>query len=351
MSKTVTRKLDSLADNYRGKSEVSELKILLVDSKTGFRYQFNDSGTKSQHLIASSTKMMVASVLQQLVDEGRLDFSEPIAKYLPRFDFEKLNVFEGRDFSHEIRVRDIVAQSSGIADYYQLKRLPQKGDLESASKNDPGWSFEEAIELARSLPAKFPPNSQKANYSATNYQLVGRLIEQITGSSLDKELQKRIFEPLGMKHSELLTMNNLESFDQASQVLIGKQKYLGARRIASVRAEGAVISTLEDCSKFLQGFFSGELLNSASRENLMNSWLRIFPAIRYGSGVMTLNLPRIATRSPHSVGLVGHSGATGHLMFYDPVQSIHLILTINQLRPSLLPYRLLSSTLRILNSR
>jgi D-alanyl-D-alanine carboxypeptidase len=295
--------------------------------------------------------MMVSTIIQQLVDEGKIDFSDSIAKYLPRVDYEKLNVFEGKDYSSEIRVRDIVSQTSGIADYYQLKRLPRKGDLESASRNDPGWSFQEAMELARSLPSKFPPNSGRAHYSATNYQLVGRIIEQVTGSSLEAELHKRIFEPMGMKHSELLTMNNLQAFDQISQVLVGKQKYSGAKRIASVRAEGAVVSTLEDTSRFLQGFFTGQLLKIASRENLMNSWLPIFPAISYASGVMTLNLPRIATRAPHPGGLVGHSGASGHLMFFDPVQSIYLILTINQLRPSVLPYRLLSAVLRILNSR
>jgi D-alanyl-D-alanine carboxypeptidase len=347
----LVRKLDFLALRYRGAPTVSELKLLVHDSRTGFRYEFKEPGAKSTHLIASSTKIMVATVVQQLADEGQLDFSESIAKYLPSSDFEGLNVFEGRDLSSKIRVRDIVAQTSGIADYYQLKRLPTKGDISAASRDDPGWSFEEAIDLARSLPAKFPPNCAKAHYSATNYQLVGRLIEQITGSSVETELHKRIFDPLGMKQSELLTMNNLESFDQASQVLIGRNKYYGAKRIASVRAEGAVVSTLEDSAKFLQGFFAGKLLNRASRENLMEASLPMFPAIRYASGVMTLSLPRIATRAAHSVGLVGHSGATGHLMFCDPVESIYFVLTINQLRPSLLPYKILASTLKILNSR
>ena len=347
----ISTKLDSLLLRYRNKPEVSELKLLVSNSNDGFSYSWQSPESKPTHLIASSTKMMAATVVQQLADEGKLQFADPITKYLPESDSSGLHVFGGQDLTNQVTVRAVVSHTSGIADYYQTKRLPKNGDLETISRDDPGWSFEEALDVARALPAKFPPHSGKAHYSATNYQLVGRIIEQVSGSSLESELQRRIFDPLGMSQSCLLTMNNLSEFEKASQVLLGNQKYAGAKRIASLGAEGAVISSLEDTAKFMQSFFSGDLLSPTSRDNLLDNWLPIFPRINYASGVMSLNLPRFITKASHAKGLLGHSGATGHVMFYDPIEKLTIVATINQLSPSTLPYRLMAAVLRILNSR
>jgi D-alanyl-D-alanine carboxypeptidase len=215
---------------------------------------------------------------------------------------------------------------------------------------DPGWSFEEAIALARTLPAKFPPNSGKASYSFTNYQLVGRLIEAITNQPLSEVFRIRIFEPLELSQTSLVTTEDLGSFHDASQVLIGKQKYLGARRIASLGAEGSIVSSTSDTTKFLKRFFSGEIISEAGRESLLANWLPIFPGIRYAAGVMSLGLPRFATRAKHSGRYLGHSGATGHFMFYDPIDKLTIVGTTNQLKPSTVPYLLMASVLRAINS-
>jgi D-alanyl-D-alanine carboxypeptidase len=228
--------------------------------------------------------------------------------------------------------------------------LPNKGDLAQISSQDPGWSFEEAIALARTLPAKFPPNSGKANYSFTNYQLVGRVIEAVTNHSLSEVFRTRIFEPLELTQTSLVTHEDLGSFHDASQVLIGKQEYLGARRIASLGAEGSIVSSTEDTTKFLKSFFSAEIISETGRDSLLANWLPIFPGIRYAAGVMSLGLPRFATGASHRGRYLGHSGATGHFMFYDPIEKLTIVGTINQLRPSTIPFRIMASVLRVINS-
>jgi D-alanyl-D-alanine carboxypeptidase len=329
---------------------ISELKIQVAGLKPAQSYSWRTSESKATHLIASGTKMFAATVIQQLAEAGKLSLSDSIAKHLPVSDYANLNVQDGVDYSDQITVRDLLSHTSGIADYYQLKRLPNKGDLAQISSQDPGWSFEEAIALARTLPAKFPPNSGKANYSFTNYQLVGRLIEAVTNQPLSEVFRTQIFEPLELSQTSLVTHEDIGSFHEASQVLIGKQKYLGARRIASLGAEGSIVSSTHDITKFLNSFFSGELISEAGRDNLLSQWLPIFRGIRYATGVMSLGLPRFATKAKHSGRYLGHSGATGHFMFYDPIDKLTIVGTTNQLKPSTAPYRLMASVLRVMNS-
>jgi D-alanyl-D-alanine carboxypeptidase len=344
------QKLDSVLSSFSRKPGVSELKLQVSGDGSDLDYSWRTPGAKDTHLIASSTKLFAAALVQQLADEGKLQLTDSIGKHLPKSDYENLNVQSKVDLSDQITVRDLLSHTSGIGDYYQLKRLPKKGDLARISEQDPGWSFEEAISLARTLRAQFPPNSGKANYSFTNYQLVGRLIESVTREPLGAALRTRIFEPLELRQTTLLTPGDLESFHSASQVLIGNQPYLGARRIASLGAEGAIVSSTEDTTKFMKQFFSGTLVSGPGRDTLMRHWLPIFPGVKYSSGVMSLGLPRFATRASHRSRYLGHSGATGHFMFFDPINKITVVGTTNQLQPSIMPYRLMASVLRIINS-
>jgi D-alanyl-D-alanine carboxypeptidase len=335
---------------YAKNPEVSELKIQLTNLNTGLNYLWQAPGSQKTHLIASGTKMFAATVVQRLAEAGKLSLSDPIGKHLPMSDYRNLNVQDGLDCSSQITISDLLRHTSGIADYYQLKRLPKKGDLGQLSADDPGWSFEEAIDLARQLPTKFPPNSGKALYSFTNYQLIGRIIESVTNQSLSETFRTQIFEPLELRNTSLLTPETLDSFYSSSQVLIGRQNYLGARRIASLGAEGAIVSSTEDTTKFLQQFFLGKLVSESGRDNLLSQWLPIFPGIRYAAGVMSLGLPRFATRALHRGRYLGHSGATGHFMFFDPVEKLTVVGTTNQLKPSTISHRLMASVLRVINS-
>jgi D-alanyl-D-alanine carboxypeptidase len=343
-------KLNSICVRYSKKKLVSELKVQVSSSLTGLSFTWQSPCSKPTHLIASSTKMFAATVLQQLVDEQKLSLYDSIADHLPTNDYENLNVQDSVDFSNQITLRDLLAHTSGIADYYQLKRLPKNSDLAQFSAQDPGWNFEEALDIARGLPPKFPPHSGKAHYSFTNYQLVGRIIEAVENQPLSEVFRTRIFEPLSLNQTGLLTLGNLDLLSNASQVLAGKQRYLGSRRIASLGAEGAIVSSTQDTTKFLKAFFEQGLISEIGRESLLSNFLPIFPSINYAAGVMSLGLPRFATRAKSDVRYLGHSGATGHLMFYDPMQKLTIVVTINQLQPSTIPYRLMASVLRVINS-
>jgi len=350
MADSLVLRLNSLLSSFAGREDVSELKLQLVCPEIGLDYIWQDSASATRHLVASSTKLIAASIIQQLVEEQKLELTDVLTKHLPASEVANLNRFGGEDQSAKITVFDVLAQRSGIADYYQLKRLPKKGDVSAISASDPGWSYQEALDLAKSLPAKFPPGAAKAHYSATNYQIVGSLIEQLTGSSFADAVKSRITLPLGMSETTVLTRSNLEEFDKASKVLLGNVHYLGARRIASLGAEGAIISSTKDMTRFIRAFFEDQVVSQSSRELMMSNWLPIFTGVKYGQGIMALGLPKLLTGSSSASSYFGHAGATGHLMFFEPKAKLSIVGTINQLKPSRAPYRLMISALRLINS-
>ena len=277
---------------------------------------------------------------------GDLTLEQPLASVLPRTDLEGLNRFGGVDHAEDITVRDVLAHTSGIPNYYATKALDQRSDIAAVTAADPGWSYDETLEIARGMDAPFAPHSGRAQYSFTNYQLVGRLIETIEGCSLAAALRRELLDPLGLNDTALLTPESLELFDAASPLLHGSQSYRGARRLASLGAEGALVSTTADTMRFLRAVLEGEALDPRILALATADRLPLFPRVTYGVGIMALGLPRLLTRLPRPGVLFGHAGMTGHVMFAEPVSGLHAVGTINQLATPRLSFRLLMGALR-----
>ncbi|MBX9717464.1 MAG: beta-lactamase family protein, partial [Microbacteriaceae bacterium] len=245
-----------------------------------------------------------------------------------------------------ITVRDVLAHTSGIPNYYAAKALDPASDIAAVTAADPGWSYHEALELARGMAAPFAPNSGRAQYSFTNYQLVGRLIETVYGCSLSDALDRELLAPLALSDTALLTPRTRPLFDAASLLLHGTQSYRGARRLASLGAEGALVSTTADTMRFLRALVDGELLDPATLDLALRDRLPLFPRVTYGVGLMGLSLPRLLSGLPKPGILIGHAGMTGHVMFAEPVGGLAVVGTINQLAAPRLSFRLLAGALR-----
>jgi CubicO group peptidase (beta-lactamase class C family) len=71
---------------------------------------------------------------------------------------------------------------------------------------DHSWTADEAIARSKTLKPLFEPGrSKKTHYSDTNYQLLGKIIEQITGKTIEENYHERLFKPLGLSHTYLYT--------------------------------------------------------------------------------------------------------------------------------------------------
>ncbi|MFF3228733.1 serine hydrolase domain-containing protein [Nocardia suismassiliense] len=149
--------------------------------------------------IGSNTKTYVATVIMQLVAEGKVDLDASIERYLPG-----MVQGNGND-GNRISVRQVLQHTSGVPDY--LGRGAGDGiTTQNSEQIDPDeetlrWQHFEMTELVRramTAPPQFEPGA-KSVYTNTNYLLAGLLIERVTGNPAADEIGRRILEPLGLR--------------------------------------------------------------------------------------------------------------------------------------------------------
>lgn len=138
----------------------------------------------SPYFIASATKLHTTALVMQLRAEGRLTLDDPVSKHLPPDKLRGIHVFEGADHGNAMTIRHLLAHTSGLADYFEQAQVHATSIMgELASGRDRSWTLEDVLELNRTkLKPKFAPGTPgKAFYSDTNYQLLGAVVEGITG--------------------------------------------------------------------------------------------------------------------------------------------------------------------------
>lgn len=127
--------------------------------------------------LASLTKPITAMGVLILVDQGRLRLDDPIARYMPEFRMER------RDLgSPPITVRHLLQQTSGI---------PYAGRSPSVPTGIEGFA----------MPRQMYPAGTHHEYSNSNYELLGLLIERVTGQSYDEYMRENLFGPVDMKNT------------------------------------------------------------------------------------------------------------------------------------------------------
>ncbi len=293
----------------------------------------------SQYFIASTTKLYITAIIMRLRQKGKLSLDDPISRYFDNQVLENLLIYRGVDYAREIIVRQLLAHTSGLPDYFQQKRANGKSlEDELTSGQDQDWSFEQVIsEVKKMKPAFRPGQPGKALYSDTNYQLLGRIIETVTGTKLVAALKAYIFEPLGLQRTYLY----VDSADTAPAIIYFKEKpLLIPRAMTGFGPDGGIVSTSSELLRFIQAFFRGELF-PIEYFGEMKRWNRIFFPLEYGVGVARFKLPRLFSPFKAPPELLGHSGLSGAFAFYGPEKDVYLAGTVNQIDQPSLSFRLM----------
>ena len=132
--------------------------------------------------IGSITKTFTATVILQLVDEGKLGLDDPVSKYQP----------EVPNGVH-ITIRQLLNMTSGLFEYSQDLGYNQALDADPAKV----WNLKDLLAISFKHPPDFAPG-KGWHYTNTSYILLGMIIEQLTHQSVEEVFQQRIFTPLGM---------------------------------------------------------------------------------------------------------------------------------------------------------
>jgi CubicO group peptidase (beta-lactamase class C family) len=300
--------------------------------------------------IASVTKLYTATVVMLLAERGQLALEDTIAKYLPQAMIQGIHVYAGEEFSDQITIGDLLSHRSGIADYYSDKAADGKSAfdlfLEDPTRH---WTVDETIGRARSLKAQFPPGMATA-YSDTNFQLLGKIIQSVTGQPLHTIYEGLLFRPLGLERTWLV---GYRPERLGTPGISPADIYLGDRNITLVRsngsywADGGIISTASEMIKFLKALKEGKLVRPETLLR-MHDWHHWQFPMQYGYGTMYFSLPFPLAGPTGLPAMWGHSGTTGSFLYYVPKSDLYIAGTINQTESKFAPFGLIRKAIAAL---
>jgi CubicO group peptidase (beta-lactamase class C family) len=343
---------------------------LLVGRGDDIALQWN-SGVADDAIfrIASMTKPITSVAFMQLVEQGKVALTDPVAKYIP--EFAKLGVFVGgggsvpfmtRPPMTQMRIVDLLRHTAGFTYSFQeqgnIDAAYRKTDVESWTKN----TSQSMIDTLAQIPLEFDPGTQW-NYSVAT-DIVGILVERISGLSLPEYFQTHIFAPLGMADTFFQV-----PADKASRIPDGfgfdpeaKMKLIDKAGSESAWAKGwtfnsgggGLASSISDYHRFCRMLLNGGALDGAQilspktielmtanhipgGQDLTQMSKSLFSeaemaGIGFGLGFAT-TIDSAATLAPCSNGDFYWGGMYSTAFFVDPVEDIIMIF-MTQLLPS-----------------
>ncbi|MEU4314980.1 serine hydrolase domain-containing protein [Nocardia sp. NPDC024068] len=266
--------------------------------------------------IGSNTKTFTATVVLQLVAEGKLELDAPVANTLPEFGFDE-----------RITVRMVLRHTSGIfnftGEYFPDGTVVPGITCTISGKEWVDNRFatylpEELVRLALSKPARFEPGTGWS-YSNTNYVVARLLIEKVTGRSVAEEMQRLILGPLGLTGTIAPTVQtevpepHAHAYYRYDDAGVEQTVDVTRQNPSWISSGGDMISTTRDLHIFISALNSGKLLPAELLAEMRTPHPTGIPGMDYGLGVFVQQTDG-GTVITHNGGAAGH----GALMFSTP---------------------------------
>jgi CubicO group peptidase (beta-lactamase class C family) len=259
--------------------------------------------------IGSLTKQFTAAAILLLEERGKLKIEDPIRKYLPDEPaaWDKVTIYH------------LLTHTSGIMNHLNLPEATKMVPFPQTP--------DQLMALVRDKPLDFAPG-EKMNYSNSGYNLLGCLIEKVSGQRYQDFIQKNIFTPLGMKDS---------GYDSNSDIILRRAAGYSPGPGGPVNAEfvhmsntysaGGLYSTTEDLLRWEQGLFGGKLLSHESLQRMSTPYLNGYA---FGLGVDAVHGRK---RISHEGGVPGFNSC----LAYYPETKVTVVALSNMFRPEIAP--------------
>jgi len=290
--------------------------------------------------IASMTKPVTGAAILMLLDDGKLNVGDPVAKYLP--EFASLKTPSGKPAN--LTITQILTHTSGLGE----ATGPAAQQARTLADLVPIW-------LA--APMQYEPGAQW-KYTQSGINAAARIVEVVSGMTFDAFLQKRLFDPLGMKDT---TFYPSDAQRARLATAYAKNKETGALESVPPRPEfgprdrppqgnGGLYSTAPDYARFCQMLLNGgtldgrRYLSAAAMKFLTTPQTGDLPTgffqgdtygnrgTNYGWGIATsiLRTPHDGVAAMLSPGTYGHGGAWGTQAWIDPVKGVAYVLMVQR---------------------
>lgn len=316
-----SEEMNKTFDNYIETKFVVSSAFKVVDRNHDFIWEKSTDDMNSDTLFctASITKMFTSVVILKLISEGVISFDGTLADYLPKELYEDTLVYNGTDYSSSVTIRQLLSHTSGMPDYFTEMSEKYDSIYEICyTGHDEAYQYETILDMTRNLPAHCKPGETEiAVYSDFNFQLLGKIIEQVTGKSLGENYSDYIFEPLkmtstflfeeGMKWGDIITIRGKETIGQYPLMQ------------ASEWAAGGIVSTCNDLVTFLEAYFDYRLFDEKYKDDVFH-FNEMSTDRSYGLGLMHIT---------KGFEMYGHNGSLGTIAIYCPSLKTFVVGTLN----------------------
>lgn len=311
--------------------------------------------------IASQTKAITSVAVMTLFEEGKFLLDDPISKYIPAFAHPQvLDTFNEKDSSYttkpatrEITIRDLLTHTSGI-DYAQIgspkmKAIYAKANIEAGFVDQKKLLATDIDKLGR-LPLAANPG-EKFIYSLS-VDVLGRLVEVVSGMSLSEYFQKRIFEPLGMndtyfdlppsKANRLVVTYTVNPKTQqlvpwSDNTFPGVDINYPLKKYGYYAGGAGLVSTIKDYATFLQMLLNGGTYNNKrilSRHSVAMMTESQLGNIPFGDDTFGLGFQITTAKGSRKLGVSEGSFAWGGFFstqyWADPKEKIVALIFMQQ---------------------
>ena len=217
------------------------------ENYTGFASVENKikNNNRTKFRIGSIAKMFTAAIIFQLIEEGKLTPDTKLSEFYPQIPN-----------SSEITIDEMLRHRSGIHDFTNDKEYPQYMTTKK--------SKEEMLNIIAKSKPDFEPNAKTA-YSNSNYVLLGYIIEKITNSTYQKELETRITSKLNLSNTYYGNKTDIKKNEAFSyRFENGKWQRQPETDMSIPHGAGAIVSTPYELTVFINALFNGKIVSEKS---------------------------------------------------------------------------------------
>jgi CubicO group peptidase (beta-lactamase class C family) len=196
-------------------------------------------------------KQFTATAVMMLVEEGKLGLADNIAKFIP----------EAPVTWNDVTVRSLLTHTSGIADYGGEEDTMGKGVINFRKD----YTEEELVQAFAKMPKDFPAG-EKWSYSNSGYVLLGVIIHRVTGEFYGDFLQERIFKPLGMTSTRIISEADIVP-QRSSGYRLVKGELMNQEWVSptlNTTADGALYTNVLDLAKWDSALYTTKLIKRSS---------------------------------------------------------------------------------------